>query len=237
MTSRSGRAPVVNKTRSAFRGYAQNMASGFQLYDFAAWCAVNFLYLVEFADWNGQSKIGQGIVNDSAAHNTGETDAMTYHTGRAAGTDGLTAVQYRWIENPWGNVFKWIDGININNRVPYVCTDPSKYADDTTTGYTSIGVTLPSNGWTKSLGLSEAAPWAYAPDGVGGSATTYIPDYLYSGTGWRVLRVGGNWLNGSSVGLFYFVGGGTSSHASSNLGARLQFRDPTATQTNEEVSE
>ena len=53
-------------------------------------------------------------------------------------------VQYRWIENLWGNVYQWVDGFNANGTTAYYCTDPSKYADDTTTGYTKIG-TLPAS--------------------------------------------------------------------------------------------
>ena len=68
-------------TRAEFRNYAKNFASNAQLYDFAAWCAYDLLYLVEYADWDSQKKIGPGIVNDTAAHKTGETDAMVYHTG------------------------------------------------------------------------------------------------------------------------------------------------------------
>ena len=124
-------APSTRQTRDTYRTRARNMASGFQLYDFAAWCAVGLLYLVEFADWDSQKKIGPGIVNDTAAHKTGETDAMVYHTGRANSGDN-SAVQYRGIENPWGNVWEWVDGINFNNYAPVICTDPTKYADDTT---------------------------------------------------------------------------------------------------------
>ena len=75
-------------------------------------------------------------MSTSSIQNNGGTDSMTYHTGRAAGTDGQTQVQYRHIENPWGNIWEWIDGANFNARKSYVCTNPANYADDTTTNYT-----------------------------------------------------------------------------------------------------
>lgn len=202
------------------------MASGFQLYDFAAWCAVGLLYLVEFADWDSQKKMGQGIVNDADSHKTGETDSMVYHTGRAAGTDGKTAVQYRGIENPWGNVLEFVDGINFKNYAPYICTDPTKYADDITTNYTITGVSLGGNGWTKGLGLSTNFPWAYLPNEVGGSGSTFIPDYVtHSSQGWQVLVVGGYYSDGSYAGLFRFGSNYTSLESNSTIGARLQFRE------------
>ena len=225
LASYSGTTPSVSKTRSTFRDYARNMAFGFQLRDIAAWCAYDLLYLVEYADWEGQKKIAQGLVNNPSVNKTGLTDAMVYHTGRANSSDN-SAVQYRWIENPWGNVREWVDGINFQNRTAYICTDPTKYADDTTANYTSTGVTLSSTtGWIKGLGLSTDFPWAYLPNEPGGSSTTYIPDYMYSGGGWRVLNVGGSYSKRLNGGQFYFDASNTSSDKNSDLGARLQFRE------------
>lgn len=200
--SMRGRSPWVNCTRAGFREGVKNIGSSkFHIYDFATYCAIIWLYLIEFADWDCQSKIGRGYVdsNDSAI-SSGGTDSMTYHTGRAAGTDGKTAVQYRWIENLWGNVSQWIDGLNIDNRTVYYCTDPSKYADDTATGYTQIG-TLPDSGWIKDLTVTNNG--LLTPSESGGSSTTYITDYLISNVQWCVPLVGGSWLLNSQAGFLY----------------------------------
>lgn len=213
-------------TRADFRTRARNMASGFQLRDIAAWCAYDLLYLVEYADFNSQAKIGQGIVNDTAAHKTGETDVMVYHTGRAAGTDGKTAVQYRGIENPWGNVSEFIDGINILTQVAFICTEPESYADDTNDNYKSCGFTTPDSGFIKELGFSSVFPWALLPDiSGGGSSTTYIPDFVYSSLGERVLNVGGHITSEQKAGLFFFHAGVSSLGKSDKIGSRLQFRE------------
>ena len=219
VTSRSGEAPLVNLKRYEFRERAKNAGPKFHLYDFAAYCAIIWLYIVEFADWNTQSKIGRGYVDShNSAINSGGTDSMTYHTGRAAGTDGGTAVQYRWIENLWGNVYQWVDGFNADGTTAYYCTDPSKYADDTTTGYTQIG-TLPASGWIKDLTVTDNG--LLIPEAVGGSETTFIPDYAYSSSGWRVLFVGGSWSDGSDAGLLFFDANSASSDSYSNVSARL----------------
>lgn len=222
--SRSGLAPQVSMTRATARTQSKAKGSKWSQYDFATWNAVWLLYLVEFADWNSQAKIGRGYVDgNSSAIKSGGTDSMAYHTGRAAGTDGKTAVQYRHIENPWGNVWEWIDGVNFSERKAYICTNPANYADDTASNYTDAGVTLPSSGWIKDLGLSSGFPWAFLPNTVGGSETTYIPDYLYSSTGWRVLDVGGYGNGASRAGLFYFHANNDSSSASTGIGARLLY--------------
>lgn len=223
--SKTGTAPLANITRAAARTGSTAKGNKWCQYDFASWCAVEYLFRVEFADWDSQSKVGRGYVDgNSAAINNGGTDSMSYHTGRAAGTDGKTAVQYRHIENPWGNVFEWIDGINFNNRVPYICIDHTKYADDTETNYTNTGVALPAtNGFITNTGFSNAFPWALLPTASGGSETTYIPDYVYSNTGWRVLSVGGNWGGGSGAGLWCVLAGSASSYSHASVGARLLY--------------
>lgn len=220
IVSKSGVSPLVDYSRSWFRTGANNSDSKFHLYDFATYCAIIFLYIVEFADWNCQSKIGQGYTNsnNSSAIQSGGTDSMTYHTGRASGTDGKTAVQYRWIENLWGNVSQWVDGFNANGTTAYYCTDPSKYADDTATGYTNIG-TLPDSGWINDLTVTDNG--LLIPKTTGGSETTYIPDYMWSSSGWRVLYVGGSWSNGTFAGLLCFSANYASSNSNSYISARL----------------
>lgn len=224
LASYSGTTPSVSKTRSTFRDYARNMASGFQLRDIAAWCAYDLLYLVEYADWDSQKKIGQGLSNNPSVNKTGLTDAMVYHTGRANSGDNA-AVQYRGIENPWGNVSEFIDGINVYGQSVYICTDPEIYTDDTDTNYPYSNIKLPTSGWIKGLGFSSVFPWAFIPNANGGSSISYIPDYTYSGPEWKVLNVGGHITSKQEAGLFFFHAGAISSGTSNKIGARLQFRE------------
>lgn len=208
--SSSGYSPNTNVTRMDFRSNAARVGPKFHLYDFVTYCAIVWLYIVEFADWDVQTKIGRGYVDGNNSFiSSGSTDSMVYHTGSVAGQDGKTAVQYRWIENLWGNVYQWVDGFNANGKTAYYCTDPSKYDDDTTTGYTQIG-TLPASGWIKDLTVTDNG--LLIPKTVGGSETTFIPDYASSSSGWRALAVGGYWDNGSYVGLLCFGAVGTSSN-------------------------
>ena len=217
--SKTSQSPYVNITRATARSKAKSLGAKYHLYDFATYCALIWLYIVEFADWDTQSKIGRGYVdNNSSAINSGNTDSMTYHTGRASGTDGKTAVQYRWIENLWGNVNQWVDGFNAYGAVVYYCTDPSEYADDTTTGYMQND-TLPASGWITNLTVTDNG--LLFPRATGGSETTFVPDYADSSSGWRVLRVGGYWGSGSSAGLLQFGASSASSGSGSGVSARL----------------
>lgn len=214
-------APVVYTNRSQFRANAKSIGSKFHLYDFATYCAIIFLYIVEFADWDSQSKIAYGHASGTSSANTsGGTDMMVYHTGTAGSNikDTYASCQYRWIENLWGNVCQWVDGFNANGTAAYYCTDPSKYADDTATGYTNIGF-VPTNGWITDLTVTENG--LLIPKYNGGSGTTYVPDYVYSSSGWRVLDVGGYWSFGADAGLLCFYAGYDSSYSCSSISARL----------------
>ena len=212
--------PWVNITRLTARNKAKSVGSKFHLYDFATYCAIIFLYVVEFADWNCQNKIAYGRVNQSSAITSGKTDTMVYHTGTAGSriSDGAAECQYRWIENLWGNVYQWVDGFNANGTTVYYCTDLSKYADDTATGYTKIG-TLPASGYIKDLIVTDNG--LLIPKTTGGSETTYIPDYMWSSSGWRVLCVGGDWSYGANAGLLCFFANNASSNSNSSISARL----------------
>lgn len=221
IVSKSNTSPFVNSTRSFFRDSAASIGSKYHLYDFATYCAIIFLYIVEFADWNAQSKIGNGYANNySSSAPSGKTDAMVYHTGRETtyGNSAWGNVQYRWIENLWGNVSQWVDGFNANGTTAYYCTDPSKYADDTATGYTKIG-TLPASGYIKDLIVTDNG--LLIPKTSGGSDTTYIPDYVYSSSGWRVLCVGGFRSDGADAGLLCFDASNLSSSSYTSISARL----------------
>ncbi len=226
--SASGHSPRVSLTRAAFREAARSKGDKWSLYDYVTWCAVWLLYLVEFADWNSQAKIGKGIVNVVGAQNTGGTDTMSYHTGRAAGTDGQTAVQYRHIENPWGNILEFIDGINFNGGTTYVCADPTKYADDIETGYIVIAYKLVGSGVgfsIKSVDLLPDAPYAFIPSANIFGKNKYIPDCCVRGTteGWRTLLVGGHSSHNDDAGLFCLYTSQATSFSASTAGARLMF--------------
>lgn len=218
--SKTGVSPYVNITRATSRSKAKSNGAKFHLYDFATYCAIIFLYIVEFADWNCQNKIAYGRVNQSSAVTSGKTDTMVYHTGTAGSriSDGAAACQYRWVENLWGNVCQWVDGFNANGTTAYYCTDPSKYADDTATGYTNIG-TLSAPGYIKDLTVTDNG--LLIPKTTGGSETTYIPDYMWPSSGWRILVVGGNCSDGANAGLLYFRAQYDSSDSSLSVSARL----------------
>lgn len=229
--SRSGATITVSQSIATMRENAQAKGAGWGLHDFIERCANEWLFIVEYASYNCQAKIGAGVSSVSAKVTTGGTDAMTFHTGRPAGTETAVSVQYRYSEDLWGNTYDWCDGINIINGQTWVSTDWENYQSDVTTGYTAIGTALSgnNNGYISELVEDEENAWCCGvPKAFSGSDTTYITDYSYYYSGTYVLSVGGLWVDGSYCGLFYFSAYYTSSYTYSGIGSRLTYREASA---------
>ena len=227
----SGVTPAGNMTRAGFRTAIHNLGSKIWQQDFAMWWTINMLILVEFASWNSQAKIGggcsEGESTSSAVYNMGTTDNMPYHTGTVASSIGATvygANQYRYIENWWGNVFDWIDGIYFSDRTIYAIKNPANFSDDT--GGTNIGTRANANGVVTEWTEPSASGFEYAlyPAAVTTDSNyeTYDCDSSSYNASGVVLYGGGSYSQSQSYGAFCLVGGYAASYKNANRGSRLQ---------------
>lgn len=225
--SETNKAQQTNITRSQARSNIHNLGSNIWQMDFAQMWYVGMLFLVEFADWNGQTAIGYGCSQSVSKQNNGRTDSMQYHTGTTAAnrtTYGFT--QYRNIEGWWDNVYDWMDGCYYNSNGLNVIKNPAQFSD--TANGTLIG-SMPSSGYPNDLAIPTQSgfEWALRPVSTGGSTTTYVPDYwVFDGSN-PCLFHGGSYSQVLSYGPFYVSYSGTSNQNSS-IGCRLQERPPKA---------
>ncbi len=213
------------------RYWAQQRGVGWGIHDFLTICAWQLLYMVEYANWNSQNMIGKGIVDkvtgtNNRASKTGATIFLGNTSGREGGTDGLTSVSYRGIENPWGNIYKWVDGINLNNAGDYgVYVADHDFESDKFTGNYEKIATFPStaSAWRNITDISYARGYSFFPATASGTTyTTYLCDGLYSSTtSTRVARFGGIWADGLPAGAFCWTVSNDSSYADRYLGSRL----------------
>jgi len=221
--SRSGYAPFTNVTITNFRSYARNLGTGFGQMDWH-YFILQMLYLVEYADYDSQTKIGLGYTNSShtAPVNSGGCDVLGMKSGSLDGSDN-TSIIYRGIEDIFGNVWQFVDGINIADYKAYICYDANKYAVDTFSGsYKALGYTNASvNGFVSKLGYDSANPMVALTTEAVGSSDTNICDYYYQNSGNRIALVGGLWGDSLRAGLWYWYVDTASSDCSANIGARL----------------
>ena len=249
LCSISGEYPKTSQTRDDFRTLADQRGVGWRQQDYDLISAIQLLYLVEYADFNSQSMIGNG----RTMFTTGAWEAANQGIGKYIGkcgysngagnvtnaTNRASAVSiaaintdtdptyhdymsYRGIENFFGNIWKWVDGINVDiNIKPYVCNDDTDFADDTATNYTALGVILSAVGWQNTLHPQDRG---MLPATVGASSSTKITDYVYTAYGaWRVVQLGGHALLALNAGAFSMYASHTSSSIVVHFGGRLAF--------------
>lgn len=143
----------------------------------------------------------------------------------------LMANRYRGIENPFGHIWKYTDGANIQVTtgdsglsILWTTDDPSNFSDTSYTGYDKKGNICRTNGYAKKMLLGEDGD--IVATGIGGSSSTYWCDYYYTYTSanrMQVVRVGGAADDGSYAGLAYVATHSAPSDAVRGLGSRLCF--------------
>ena len=143
----------------------------------------------------------------------------------------LMANRYRGIENPFGHIWKYTDGANIQVTtgdaglsILWTTDDPSNFSDTSYTGYDKKGNICRTNGYAKKMLLGEDGD--IVAKEVGGSSSTYWCDYYYTYTSanrMQVVLVGGNAGHGSNAGLAYVDTYNAPSDAARNVGSRLCF--------------
>ena len=223
--SRSGVKPLTNKTIKDFREYARKLGTEFSQLDYH-YFIIQLLYLVEYADYDSQAKLGKGYTdsNNTTSISSGECNSLGMKSG-TLNDDGKHSMIYRGIEDIYGNIWQWVDGININNNQAYVCYDSSQYESDTFDGcYKELGYTnanTNANGYIAQLGYDKNNPLIGLPITLNGSSSTYIPDCYWQETGDRIARVGGAWGASSQDGLWSWACSGYSSYSLIGIGARL----------------
>lgn len=143
----------------------------------------------------------------------------------------LMANRYRGIENPFGHIWKYTDGANIQVTtgdaglsILWTTDDPSNFSDTSYTGYDKKGNICRTNGYAKKMLLGEDGDIVSTE--VGGSSSTYWCDYYYTYTSanrMQVVLVGGDAGDGSHAGLAYVNARTAPSAAHRNVGSRLCF--------------
>lgn len=236
LCSIAGAKPASGKTQQLTRPnieqLAKNRGAGWHSDIIKVESLNQLLMMIELGTLNTQTAIGQGVVSVGNISNTennslvtGGTSELGNATGQATGTAGQTPVSYRGIENPWGNIWKFVYGINIHgdgtqkSGVPYICTDFDFVESKNSENYTSAGFTLSNaSGYISAMGYSRECDWLFMPSEASGNSALPVGDYYYGVSnlnGYRIALLGGRWSLGGGAGGF----GWTSTYG---VGARAR---------------
>ena len=254
LCSVSGKKPISGKltpigSRKNFEDMAQTRGTSWHLDTIQSVSANQLLMMIELGTLNVQSAVGRGVVTASDNNNyncaslTGATASLGNATGMAsttigesAGTEttettnGKLSVSYRGVENPWGNIWKYINGINLwgngsmNGGQAYICSDFTFSDSDRTQHYQPSGFTVSnSNGYASAFGYGdEAYDWLMIPSECTGSSIEPVGDQSYFKPNlneFNIARLGGSWNSNTNGGAYcwgfvytpgfryYFLGG------------------------------
>ena len=224
-----------NLTRPNIEAMAQNRGTNWHGDLIKQVSAEQMLMLIEMGMMNLQTAIAQGIVSlpwttgsdttSSYAAATGSTASLGNGTGRAEKTttyeggvakeytvDGKTSVCWRGKENFWGNIWKFVYGINIwgNGKMgggqPYICSDFSFAESKNSGNYEPAGFTVTNaNGYISAMGYSTACDWLFIASECLGNSSLPVGDYTYitvNLNGYRIALLGGFWIDGGFAGGF-----------------------------------
>lgn len=143
----------------------------------------------------------------------------------------LMANRYRGIENPFGHIWKYTDGANIQVTtgdsglsILWTTDDPSNFSDTSYTGYDKKGNICRTNGYVKKMLLGEDGD-IVTPE-IGGSSSTYWCGYYYTYTSINrmlMVRVGGDADRVLDAGLTCVAANLAPSDGSRNSSSRLCF--------------
>ena len=224
-----------NLTRANCRKMAGNIGTGWQIIDFTIACMNAYLFLVEYAKMNAQEVLGNGVssISDDGssclAAITGGTANIGNGSGMAAGTNGQVSIIYRGMEDPFGSIWEFVDGLNIEAKgknIGYWANH--SFADDTANApYQSLGFTIAkTNGYISAFGWSEDCDWAFIAAETAGDSSKPVGDYQWQNAtynGWFIALLGGSWSSGSNCGLCYWGVDYASSNRNRHIGSRLVY--------------
>lgn len=245
-----------NLTRPNIEAMAQNRGTNWHGDLIKQVSAEQMLMIIEIGMMNLQTAIAQGVISlpwttgsdttSSYAAATGSTASLGNGTGRAEKTttyeggvakeytvDGKTSVCWRGKENFWGNIWKFVYGINIwgNGKMgggqPYICSDFSFAESKNSGNYEPAGFTVTNtNGYISAMGYSTACDWLFIASECLGNSSLPVGDYTYiteNLNGYRIAQLGGGWADwGYAGGFCWALGGGVGGRAR-NVGGRLVY--------------
>ena len=245
-----------NLTRPNIEAMAQNRGTNWHGDLIKQVSAEQMLMIIEMGMMNLQTAIAQGVVSlpwttgsdttSSYAAATGSTASLGNGTGRAEKTttyeggvakeytvDGKTSVCWRGKENFWGNIWKFVYGINIwgNGKMgggqPYICSDFSFAESKNSGNYEPAGFTVTNaNGYISAMGYSTACDWLFIASECLGNSSLPVGDYTYitvNLNGYRIARLGGGWNSGGNAGGFYWYLSGGVGYRDRAIGGRLVY--------------
>lgn len=220
LRSVSGVSPLNATGLTDFRTYAKANGAGYDLFAFYPMTLLQCLYLIMYKNLDSQTALGQGYVGDMNWEYMQKNTGATIDKGMSYGTaDQMQQMKFLGIEDFWGNLYQWIDGlVSDNDGNALVATDSF---NDTGDGYTNAGmVGTGVYGYMKAPQGNNDLGFIIGTGG--GSSSTYFSDYAYF-YGGCVPVFGGFFFGSAYAGAFRLDVYSFPDYAGDPIGGRLMF--------------
>ena len=219
--SASGKSPAVDTALTNFRKDAEFRGDGYELFSFYPLTLLQCLYMIIYKNRNSQTALGAGRTYASAKANTGNTNSNTFCYGSSSGT---TRVKFLGIEDFYGNLYQWIDGIYSDSSRNIRTYYKNFEGTDNGSNYQyTVSSGLSSNTFGYISDIQGTNHGGFVIKAKSGSSSTYYTDYafLYDG---RCAYFGGDVSRGAGAGAFLLHLYYSASSPGSNVGARLMYK-------------
>ena len=241
-------------TRDAIRKMCANRGADWIQEDVTIASAEQMLFVVEYATFNIQNcaTFGAGVTNLPWVDNINNSVPNPANTTLGNGSGKITVNYthsngtaysvdvpvYRGVKNPFGNIWKFIDGFLRKHSAGSDCNeaywqDGSKDFSDTIADYIATGFSCATKeGYIKAFGYSEDCDFMYMTSKVGGDSNRPVGDYYYvnmSNNNIYIARLGADWRSGARSGLFCWFLDGVASGRHCSIGGRLCRKSKTVT--------
>lgn len=239
LSSIANAKPISGLTQSLTRGntrkLAQKRGAGWQQGYGQTAAATQLLFLVEYASFNMQEKIGVGATQktDDGATSMTEITGATSNLGNATGSvnnpNGVNIVTYRGEENFYGNIWWFVDGMNINAKgIHELYVTDHDFADDKIVeNYKNAGITLAkTNGYVSAFGYNEEYDWLFVTSETKGNSSLPVGDYFWQNNtynGIMIALLGAQWNGGVTAGGFHWSVHDVSGYRHRYVGGRLVY--------------
>ena len=185
-----------------------------------------------------QTAIGMGATQktddnrSNLSEKTGGTSSLGNASGAVTNSNRIQIVSYRGEENPFGNIWKFVDGLNVMaNGIHAVYVADHDFNDKQSTGsYADVGFTLAkTSGYVSAFGSSQDFDWLFLTSETTGNSSVPVWDFFwqnYTATddgGWRTVLQGASWNDGSYGGGFRWYVNSPSVAWSRYLSGRLVY--------------
>ena len=238
LRSIAGVKPTVGTSLVSARTAAQANGAHYQQSTYAQLKALQCLYLIKYGNRDSQTAAGVGYtvvgssntsyITNYNAFNTDNIANLTSLSNRGMNYAGYTNTHMRLfgIEDFWGNVWEWIEGIKTANNDWVAILSWNNFLNEgASISEESVSFNLPTNAANQTdyaLDVSGDTKTGFLMTAKGGSTSTYWPDCQSFNRG-KVLNHGGRWTYGPKAGLFCFNFANAADVADTNTGARLSY--------------